>query len=154
MGARCGHSSGILAAVIAAERAPAAQPIATDGRFELIPVRFVDLDPEDLAAVSEALAVLGLAANGHGDELVIGVLEESAQATGQPAMALVAGAARAHGLLDLAPDADTELLAERLQTGRVLLAPAEQSAYERLTERVLGMFHTGDPLARYLYRGH
>jgi len=147
--------------VRASERAPVVQPLAPDGRFELIPLRFVRLDPADLATVAGALAELGRATLPAGDELVAEVL--SSRAAGgrhpgdrpRPVAELVAGFARAHGLLDLAPDVDTELLAGRLEgrQGRVVLSESEHEAYRRLTERTLAMFHTGDPLARFLYRG-
>ncbi|HZT66127.1 MAG TPA: hypothetical protein VFA11_10100 [Acidimicrobiales bacterium] len=147
--------------VRAAEREPVVQPLAPDGRFELVPLHFVRLDPADLATVGEALAELGRATLPGGDELVAEVLTERAAGgrhpgdRGQPVAQLVASYARAHGLLDLAPDEDTELLAGCLENrqGQVVLTGAEHDAYRRLTERALGMFHTGDPLARFLYRG-
>ena len=68
---------------------------------------------------------------------------------------LVAGFARAHGLLDLAPDDDTRQLAELVEgrTGRLVLTVDQEAAYRRLTDRALAMFHLSDPLARFLYRG-
>ena len=39
------------------------------------------------------------------------------------------------------------------QTGRVVFTGDQERAYRRLTDRVLAMFHHGDPLARLLYRG-
>jgi hypothetical protein len=150
----------VAVSVAAAERAPATQPVAPDGRFELIPLRFVTLSQADMALVATALADLGRA-NLRGDELVADTLADFARQWSESAwtptspVELLAGAARAHGLLDLATDDDTLLLAERLPAvdQRVVLSGAEQAAYDRLTERALGMFHIGDPLARFLYRG-
>ena len=145
----------VISELAAAERTPAPQPIAPDGRFELVPLRFLTLDAADLSVVGEALAAFGRATLPGGDEFVADVLAEHAAARGQGAAELVAGASRAHGLLDLPADADTGLLAERLArgSGRAVLTPLELTAYERVTDRVLAMFHAGDPLARFLYRG-
>ncbi|HVA41929.1 MAG TPA: hypothetical protein VNF50_00435 [Acidimicrobiales bacterium] len=147
--------------VLPAERVPAVSPLAPDGHFELVPLRFVRLDPADLATLAEALAALGLATLPGRNELVGDVLDERAAGRrrlgeqGRSVGELVADFARAHGLLDLVPDADTELLADRLdnRAGRVVLTGDEHEAYRRLTERALAMFHSGDALARFLYRG-
>lgn len=98
-----------ISELAAAERTLATQPIAPDGRFELVPVRFLTLHGGDLAVVAEALAALGGATLPGGDEFVADVLAEHAARRGQGPAELLAGAARAHGLLDLSADADTAL---------------------------------------------
>jgi hypothetical protein len=144
----------IRSAVAAAERGPTVQLIASGGNFELIPVRFVELDDGELAAVGEAVAALGLALLPGGAEMAADVLAGFADDAAKPAD-LVADFARAHGLVDLAADDDTRALADRLprENTRVVLTPSEEAAYQRLTERALAMFHLNDPLARFLYRG-
>lgn len=141
--------------LVEAERWPAPQPLAPDGRFELVPVRFLTLDGSDLAVMAQAIAALGQATLPGANEFVADVLAEHAARGRQRPGELVAGAAQAHGLLDLAADVDTVLLARRLAgaSGPVVLTPPELAAYERLTKRVLAMFHPGDPLAPFLYRG-
>lgn len=145
----------IVTTLRAAERGPAAQPVAPDGEFELVALRFVTLERSDLALLGRAVTQLGQATLPGGNELVAEVLAEHADVHRRAASELVAGAARAHGLLDLEPDDDTALLAARLPAtaGRVVLTGPEQKAYDRLTGRVLAMFHTGDHLARFIYRG-
>jgi len=145
----------MLGIVLAVERAATPELVASGGTFELIPLRFIELEDGDLAAVGEAIAALGLALLPGGDEMAADVLREFAERNEEPS-ALVAAFARAHGLLDLAADDDTRRLAERMagQTGRLLLTVEEEQAYKRLTERALAMFHLNDPLARFLYRGH
>ncbi len=163
----------IRGAVLAAERGPTAQLYASDGTFELIPVRFVELDEAQLAAVGEAVAALGLVLLPGGDEFAHDVLSGFAErgaahlclcdfphgaphlSTDHQAAELVASFARAHGLVDLAPDADTWTLAGRLagEASRVVLGIEEEAAYKRLTDRALAMFYLNDPLARFLYRG-
>jgi hypothetical protein len=145
----------VISGLATAERSPAPQPVAPDGRFELVPLRFLTLDAADLVVIAEAVAGLGRATLPGVDEFVAEVLAEYASDRRQRPAELVAGAARAHGLLDLRANADTVLLAERLArgSGPIVLTPPELAAYERTTERVLAMFHGGDPLARFLYGG-
>jgi hypothetical protein len=148
----------LLVAVVDVERGPAAQPLAPDGRFELIPLRFATMGEADLRLVGEALAVLGRATVGGGEDFVVETLGAWADAELHhrgSAGDLVANFARAHGVLDLATDADAELLASRLQlgSGRVVLTTVEYEAYERLTGRIMAMLYGDDPLARFLFRG-
>jgi len=108
----------ILGAILAAERNPTAKLLASGGTFELIPLRFVDLDDGDLGAVGEAVAALGLALLPGGDEFAEDVLREFVddRRKEQPGD-LVASFARAHGVIDLAPDDDTRLLAAKVAAG-------------------------------------
>jgi hypothetical protein len=145
----------IRGAVLAVERGPAAQLYAFGGTFGLVPLRFVEVEEVDLAAVGEAVAALGLTQLHAGNEWACEVL---ACLTGRSGPAeLVAIFARAHGLVDADADADADTLtlARRLagETGRVVLTVDEEAAYKRLTDRALAMFHHNDPLARFVYRG-
>ncbi len=141
----------IVGEVLRAERAPTPMLVTSGGTFKLVPLRFVDLDDADLAAVGQAIAALGLALLPAGDERAAEVLREFAD--GDP-IDLVGTVARAHGAIDLAADDDTRLLAARIsgEMGRIVLSVEEEEAYKRLTERVLAVFHLSDPLARFLYR--
>jgi hypothetical protein len=144
----------ILGAVLAAERTPAVQLLGAAGTFELIPLRVLDLDSGDLATDGQAIAALGQAL--LVDELVSEVLREFSAGPHDAPTDLVASFARAHGILDLAPDDDTRTLAAIVAAGTspVVLTSDQEGAYQRLTGRALAMFHLNDPLARYLYRGH
>jgi hypothetical protein len=142
----------ISGTVAAAERGPTVELMASGGTFELIPLRFVELDEADLAAVGEAVAALGLALMRSTE--TADVLAEFADRREHPSD-LVSGFARAHGLLDLDPDEDTRRLAAIVggTTGRTVLDVDEERAYKRLTDRALAMFHLNDPLERFAYRG-
>ncbi|MGH9008737.1 MAG: hypothetical protein ACRDYF_02705, partial [Acidimicrobiia bacterium] len=128
----------ILSAVLAAERTPAV-PLLGAGSFELVPLRILDLDPADLAAVGRAIAALGHALLVK-DELVTDVVENFSAGPHQTPNDLVAGFARAHGVLDLGPDDDTRTLAALLAVsgaGPVVLTGEQEAAYERFTGRAL-----------------
>ena len=66
----------------------------------------------------------------------------------------IAEAARLHGLLSLPWDDTVSTLFAVLPpgAGRVVLDQGAHAAYERLVDRILGIWHAGDPLAPYLYR--
>jgi hypothetical protein len=60
----------------------------------------------------------------------------------------------AAGLLDLAPDRDSEMLAALVDddpAADVVLSEAAEEAYQRYASRANRMWSLGDPLARYLY---
>jgi hypothetical protein len=62
--------------------------------------------------------------------------------------------AQPSGLLDLAPDGDTEVLSELIAGNPgddVVLSTATEAAYERYAARANGICHLGDPLHRWLY---
>jgi hypothetical protein len=144
----------IRGAIVAAEHGPTAQLLGRGGTFELLPMRFVELDDVDLAALGAAVAALGMSLLPGGDEFTHELLAGFADDPARPSE-LVAGFARAHGLVDLAADADTWTVAGRIagETGRVVLSAAEETAYQRVTDRALNMFFLNDPLVRFLYRG-
>ncbi len=68
---------------------------------------------------------------------------------------LIAEASRLHGLLSLPWDDTLSTLFAVLPpgVGRVVLDQGAHAAYQRLVDRILGIWHAGDPLAPYLYRG-
>jgi hypothetical protein len=67
---------------------------------------------------------------------------------------LVVNFAQAHGILDLAPDDDSRFFVQTLirEQGLVVLSPAQEQAYRRLSRRFLDL-QLNDPLARFLFRG-
>jgi len=125
-------------AVSEAERAPVAQPVAPDGRYEFVPLAWVAVERADLVAVGLAVQALGRGVGDDDDEDVTD-----------------AEAARLHGLLSLPWDDDVALLAGVLAAGagRVVLDEAAHQAYQRVVKRILGIWHVGDALAPLLYRG-
>ena len=63
-------------------------------------------------------------------------------------------AAQLAGLLDLAPDRDSELLAALVEgqaEAGIILTPDGEAAYQRYVTRAHRMWTLSDPLARYLY---
>jgi hypothetical protein len=145
---------GRLASYIGAwERAePAVQPVAPDGRYELVPLQFMAIGRNDRGRITDAVAHLTDA----GVEDVISDYAGSRQAGEQ----LVAAAQRLVALLQLPWDDDVDLLHARLGRGatarpteRVVLTEDEYGAYRRVTERILASWHANDPLERFVYRG-
>lgn len=123
--------------------------------FEHPPVAFALVLVENLAAVGRAIARLGRALHGGSDDddYLVDVMTHMHRGRHTPAD-LVATFAEAHGVLDLAPDDDTRLLAEVLDDpGPAVTFTADQDqAYRRWSERVLAM-KGNDPLERLLFRG-
>ena len=134
-----------------AERAaPAVQPIAPDGRYELVPLHTVVIGRDDLQRILGAIARLPLASvdtlsGWFGDE------QETAR--------FVASAQRLGALLGLPWDEDVGVLHGRLggmggrTPVRAVLSEAEYAAYQRVSGRILETWHAGDTLAPFLYRG-
>lgn len=135
------------------------QPVAPDGKYELVPLCFAPLGREDrarfLGAVEELKRTRGRGSHPAVDE----ALSEFARDP-QVADHLIATAERAAALLELVWDDDVDLLAARLNQGmaarhpeRVVLSAEEYAAYGRVTQRILASWHADDPLERFLYRG-
>ena len=145
---------GLVMAVLEAERLPAVELVAPDGEFRLVPLRLVQLGEQQLVVAATALAAVGRALLPGGDAWVAEVLSDMRR-DGEDVSELVASAARGHGLLDLAEDDDTRLLAGLLagREGLLVLDVTAYGAYRRVTERALAVFHLNDPLARFVYRG-
>jgi hypothetical protein len=69
-------------------------------------------------------------------------------------VAVVVGLARVLGVLDLAATDDTALLTARIEVPAgvdVVLTPAEEAAYARLTDRINTMWADRSGLDRFLY---
>jgi hypothetical protein len=122
-----------------------------------MPLRFVEVDPDDLAAIAAAAGALGqdLAAHPYGDAAdVLGDYAGSRDAHAHTSPAeLVERLARVHGLLDLAWTDDVELLRARIVDagGDVVLDEDGEAAYQRTATRLNGMWTSGSGLDRYLY---
>lgn len=139
-----------------AEAGEPAQPIAPGGRYELVSVAWARLSRADLVTVGLAVQALGRAWGLGADELVHDALVEAAAAElERKPEDLVAEAARLHGLLSLPWDDVVSRVAASLPAGagRVVLDEATHAAYQQLVDRVLGIWHAGEPLAPFLYRG-
>jgi hypothetical protein len=126
-------------------RAGPAPLYAPGGQHEHGPLRFVQVDPDDLAAIGAAVAALGedLARNPSGD--AGSLLDEHAHRglhQWKTAADLVEQLARVHGLLDLAWTDDVALLYDRIAgtEGNVVLYDAEEAAYQRTTGRLNAMW--------------
>lgn len=139
------------------EDRPMVQPVAPDGRSELVPLCFAPLGREDRARISAAVRALAATRTAGSHP---GVDEALSDYAGDPQVAegLVAAAERMAALLELVWDDDVDVLAARLDPGRleaarVVLSPEEYAAYLRVTDRILATWHAGDPLERSLYRG-
>ncbi len=144
------------------ERQPAAvQPIAPDGRFELIPLFFVTVAQRDLDRIVGAVGQLAAAAASPVPSLITHALHEGPGAWDRPTDR-VAELRHLAALLLLPCDNDVELMRAVLDRRdssvsrvgeRVVLTAGQYAAYKRVTDRILATWHRGDSLARFLYRG-
>ena len=117
----------LSAAVHDAERTAPPALIPPDERFELVPLRFVAVDPADTATVANGLAALGLATLAGGDELVADALAEHAHHRRLAVADFVAGCTRAHAVLDQVSDNGSTLLAR----GSTILTRAHRAHRRR-----------------------
>jgi hypothetical protein len=128
--------------------------LGPDGRAQHVPLRFFEIDPEDLAALGAAAAVLGrVLLPGSGSGELAAVLADHARGCDTTPGALVVELARLHGLLDLAWTDDVELLHARIVGAGpvdVILTPAEEAAYRRTVERFDAMWAAGSGVAPFL----
>lgn len=145
----------LAVAVRVAESGSPAQPIAPDGRYELIPIAWAHVETADLIQLVLTVQALGRIWASRSDELVVNVLTQRARNGNRKPEDLIAQAARLHGLLTLPWDDTVSTLFTVLPpgAGRVVLDQVAHAAYQRLADRILGIWHAGDPLAPYLYRG-
>jgi hypothetical protein len=143
------------AAIGDAYRRIPARPV-TAGGTELTPLRWTQLARDDVAALGRTGRALGTAVLPPANELVAGLLQDLLHERQRP-QDLVADIARLHGLLELAWDDDVALLAAQLTPGdlprKMVLDHAAVDAYRRVTDRIVAIWHLGDPLASWLYRG-
>lgn len=145
----------LSSAVDAAERGAVAQPVAPDDCYELVPLAWAVVERADLVAMGLAVQAIGRAWGLGGDEAVADGVVAAAEASRMKPVDVVAEAARLHGLVSLPWDDDVDLLAGLLPagSGRVVLDQTAHLAYERVADRILRIWHAGDPLAPWLYRG-
>jgi hypothetical protein len=137
---------------------PTVQPVAPDGRFELVPLFLVPMPRADLALVVAAVRHL-LDAVSSG--LAVEVLNDLAR-TSNVRTDSIADLRRLEALLQLDCDDDAAVLqhvfdrsapANSEHSERIVLGAAEYSAYRRVTDRLLPAWHRDDCLAPFLYRG-
>ncbi len=141
--------------------------LAADGRYELAPLAFVDVDQADVEVLGAAAHELG---RPDRDSDLTEAIETAASggtylggAYRQPSPAdLVALVARIHGLLDLPTTADPAAAADVAELvagaaiavvgdGDLILTAAQEAAYHRTVDRLNAMWASSDPLARYQY---
>ena len=142
------------------EDRPLVQPIAPDGRFELVPLCIASLGRDDRARIVGAVQQL-VATRARGSHPAVDEALSDYTKSPQAAEQLVASAQRVAALLELTWNDDVDALNARLgtavpiqgETQRVVLTAAEYGSYQRVTERILAAWHDGDPLERFLYRG-
>lgn len=136
-----------------------AQPVAPDGRYELVALYFARLGRDDHASIIGAIRQLATTRTSASHPALDEALSDYA---GDPegAERLVAQAERVAALLELVWDDDVDMLCDRLGpdatgvgSGRVVLTAEEYGAYLRVTERILASWHAGDPMERFVYRG-
>ena len=113
------------------------------------------MEAADLIQLGLGVQALGRAWASRSDELVVDVLQDMAGTLRRKPEDLIAEAARLHGLLSLPWDDTVSTLFAVLPpgVGRVVLDQGAHAAYGRLVDRILSIWHVGDPLAPYLYRG-
>jgi hypothetical protein len=158
-----GRAVGRLASQVAAieRESPAVEPVAPDGRFELVPLFFVMLSRSDLDRVLAAVNHVRATEDGSGHP-VVG--EAVLAYTGRSASArqLVQAVDRLGQLVSVSQDVDVELLRDRFdevaaagpgRPCRIVLNTHEYSAYLRVTRRILETWHAADPLEHFVYRG-
>lgn len=139
---------------------------APDGHYQHTPVRVVLIDPQDLATLEAAVHTCIRALTpgaGQGDPAladlaeVIGQVELDDDHIGhRPPISGRRGLdalARVVALLDLAPDADTQILATLVtdQAADIVLTEPQEAAYQRMSNRWTALISDADPLHRYLY---
>ncbi|WP_157255078.1 hypothetical protein [Nonomuraea typhae] len=126
--------------------------LASDGRYEYLPVRLVDVDPADVVALAELARLLG---DPHAPDVVRDGLENGRAQ--MPAGELVMRTAQLAGLLDLADSPEGELLRERLALAGpaddVVFTVEEEAAYKTLVTRTNAMWALGSPVERFRYDG-
>ncbi len=129
---------------------------APDGRYEHLPLRLVDVDQADVDALAKAAAIFG---DPHAADHVRQALAHGADIAyrrddDEACTLLVMTAAQLAGLLDLAPDQDTGILAGMAggdPRADIVLTAEGEAAYQRYATRANRMWSLGDPLSRYVY---
>jgi hypothetical protein len=146
-----------------AEVAPTVGParlLGPDARYEHRPLRLVALGQADLdllaAAAGERGHALAAAPDGELAEALTTGAEAAAGSAGftPDPVAIVAGLARALGVLDLAVTDDTAMLTARVEApagADVVLTATEEAAYTRLADRINTTWADRSGIDRFLY---
>jgi hypothetical protein len=117
-----------------------------------MPVHFAPLDDGDLAMWARRSPPSQARLPG-GHVVTVDAIRQGVEGggAGERPLDLVASFDQAYGLLDVAPDDDTELLAALVEqhSGRVVLTADQEQAYWRVTGRVLANFHLSETLSRF-----
>ncbi|UXY19650.1 hypothetical protein N8I84_13595 [Streptomyces cynarae] len=127
-----------------------------NGRWEHEGLRVVQLPTEETDLLYALLRELSgaLVASPQPSGGVAAFLGD-ASAEGESAAGLVGALARVLSMVDLAPDADTDVLFTTLQTAAgdedVRLSYAQEEAWQRLAHRVTMLLTESAPLHRFLY---
>ncbi len=129
---------------------------AANGRTEIAALSFVTLATADVDLLGAIAAELGRPDGDPDVREAIELHEEdlpaAATARDRERQRLVA-AARIHGMLDLAPTADTAALAEAARTAagadRLVLTNDQEAAYHRTVDRLNTLATLGDPFVRW-----
>lgn len=153
--AAVGRLAGYVASVERGE--PAVQPVAPDGRFELVPLHTVTLGKNDLALIrTAATAVVAAGRLRLGSEVLVGVVDE--RRSHAPRFVDMTEALGA--LLGLERDEDVDVLhgclgsaATAGPTFRRILEGEQMAAYERVSRRILATWHRGETFAGFEYFG-
>ncbi|MEV6736415.1 hypothetical protein AB0N14_05460 [Streptomyces sp. NPDC051104] len=124
-----------------------------NGRWEHEGLRALQLPTGDTDLLYALLRELsGALVVPPGSGVVAGFLGE-ASATGESAVGLVGALARVLSMVDLAPDADTDVLLAALEAAGdedVRLSYAQEEAWQRLAHRVTMLLTESAPLHRFL----
>ena len=135
--------------------------LGPDGRYEHRPLRLALLDPADVAVLSRAGQVLGLASATQPHSELVEAMAAGAEAAALsygPAPTpgeLVETIARVAGVLTPPDTDDTRVLAELLADAghdqEIVLTTTQETAYQRITDQLNGVWALGSGLTRYTY---
>lgn len=133
--------------VATAEQNPPAQPVAADGRRELVPLLFVTVEAQHLSAALAAISTLTTTT----DPTILAVTRELNDRLVNPLAALQ----RLGAWLAIPANRDAEALSVLLAAGhgRVVLDRIDEAAYWRVADRVrCTLWSPGDPLSWFVFR--
>jgi hypothetical protein len=128
--------------------------LGPDGRYEHMPLRFVDVDPADLNTLAATAAALGRGV-ATGDYDIATVIGDFTRHGGpNKPEDVISEIARLHGLLDLAWTDDVQQLHTAIAAAgdaETTLTHELEAAYQRTAARLNGMWALGSGLDRHLY---
>jgi hypothetical protein len=139
---------------VAIRNAPVVRLFAPDGRYEHEPLAVVTVDGETITAFQAAVAELSAALQPGARSDVSDFLDDWADERNTTPEAVVALASRLDQLCGLSSWPDHDLLAPLLEAtsgGSVVLSDEQEATYRRLRDQFVAIWHSGDPLARWVY---